>query len=82
MIKPKLFSRDIPNEFKPRSSNISISIDDINYDPNADLNIFIQVEPPEVKDIISALIANQHRFDLILAWHPTVLEFCKNSRVF
>ena len=82
MIKPTLHSCDIPNEFKLRDSRISISIDNINYDPNASLNVFVQVEPPEVRNVIPALIANQHRFDLILAWHPTILENCKNSKRF
>jgi hypothetical protein len=80
MIKPTLHSCDIPNEFKLRDSRISISIDNINYDPNASLNVFVQVEPPEVRNVIPALIANQHRFDLILAWHPTILENCKTQK--
>ena len=82
MIKPTLYACDIPNEFKLRDSKISISIDNVNYDPNASLNVFVQVEPPEVRNAIPALIANQHRFDLILAWHPIILDQCKKSKKF
>ena len=73
-MKPTLFSQDISNDFRDREQRVSIAIDSIQVDPSAEVKVFIQLEPPSVKDTRSAIISNQQSFDLILAWHPDILD--------
>jgi|TARA_Y100000034_G_scaffold136153_1_gene211121 hypothetical protein len=82
-MKPILFSQDVSNDFLDRDQKkISIAIDSLQTDPTADLKVFVQLEPPSVKDTRAAVIANQHSFDLILAWHPDILDNCDNAKKF
>jgi len=81
-MKPTLFSQDISNDFRDRKQRVSIAIDSIQVDPTAEVKVFIQIEPPSVKDTRSAIIVNQQSFDLILAWHPDILANCTNARKF
>ena len=81
-MKPVVFSQDISDNFIDREQKVSISIDTLNHDATADVKVFLQVEPPSVKDIRSPLIANHQFFDLVLAWHPDILNNCGNSRKF
>tara|TARA_R110000824_G_scaffold388936_1_gene584717 strand:- start:437 stop:1201 length:765 start_codon:yes stop_codon:yes gene_type:complete len=82
MIPPRLFGADFDNLFKLREKRISISVDSLELDPSADYRVFIQIEPPSVKNIIYPLVVNHEAFDLILAWHPEVLNKCPNSKKF
>ena len=59
--------------------NISISFDVLEHDPDADFNVFVQLEPPAILDITRAIIDHQNVFDLILTWNEDVLEKCENS---
>jgi len=81
-MKPLLFSQDVSNDFRDRREHISIAIDSLQVDDTADIKVFIQLEPPSVKDTRSAIIANQQSFDIILAWHPDILDNCSNARKF
>ena len=82
-MKPIFFSQDVSNDFLDRDQKkISIAIDSLQTDPTADLKVFVQLEPPSVKDTRAAVIANQHSFDLILAWHPDILDNCDNAKKF
>ena len=81
-MKPTLFSQDVSNDFRDREKRVSIAIDSIQVDPSAEVKVFIQLEPPSVKDTRSAIISNQQSFDLILAWHPDILDNCSNARKF
>jgi len=83
-MKPQLFTSDpsIQNNLKDQEKHISVSLDCLEYNPKAALKVFIQLEPPSIKDLRSALINNHHSFDLILAWHTDILEGCPNSKRF
>ena len=74
-MKPTLFSQDVSNDFRDREKRVSIAIDSIQVDPSAEVKVFIQLEPPSVKDTRSAIIS-------ILAWHPDILDNCSNARKF
>lgn len=79
-MKPILFSQDISNDFIDRDQVVSISHDCFQVFGAADLKVLLQTEPPTVKDLSPAIIANQNLFDLIIAWNPDVLENCSNAR--
>jgi hypothetical protein len=81
-MKPILFSRDVANDFIDREQRVSISIDSLQVDPTADIKVLVQLEPPSVKDTRAAIMANQHLFDLILAWHSDILDNCPKARKF
>jgi len=81
-MKPMLFSQDVSNDFQDREQRVSIAIDSGGVDADADLKVFVQLEPPSVKDTRAAVVANQHSFDLILAWHPDILDNCPKARKF
>tara|TARA_R110002110_G_scaffold398421_4_gene613907 strand:- start:537 stop:1301 length:765 start_codon:yes stop_codon:yes gene_type:complete len=78
----KLFGSPIGTNFKKRKKTVSISVDSLEHDSTADIRVFIQVEPPSVKNLLDSIVQNQDQFDLILAWHPQVLENCSNSKKF
>lgn len=61
---------------------VSISFDSLSYEPNADYKVLVQIEPPTIMGLINKIPQNQNKFDLILAWHPTILNQCKNSKLF
>ena len=52
----------------------SISFDTLEYDPNAEVKVFVQMEPPSVFDIREELIESHETFDLILGWEKTILD--------
>lgn len=82
MNKPQLYGADFTNKFKERTKSVSISVDSLQLDPHASFKVFLQLEPPSVKNLIDAVVENQDSFDLILAWHPTILEKCSNAKKF
>jgi hypothetical protein len=82
MITPTLYSSDVSNDFKSRESLVSISIDTLQVDNTASLKVLIQLEPPSVKNIISSVIQNHKNFDIILGWHPDILNSCSNAKLF
>jgi len=81
-MKPILSSQDVSNHFRDREQRVGIAIDSFKVDDTSDIKVFIQVEPPSVKDTRSLIIANQQFFDLILAWHPDILDNCPNAKKF
>jgi hypothetical protein len=62
--------------------DVSLSFDTINYSQNSEIKVLVQIEPPEILDIRSAIINNSDKFDLILAWDTEILKSCKNSKKF
>ena len=76
-IKAKTFGILEPELYFDKS--VSIFFDVVEHDPYADLNIFVQLEPPAIIDINPALIDHQKFFDLILVWNEKALEQCENS---
>jgi hypothetical protein len=70
-LDPELYFNDLVN----------ISVDTVSYNPNAKFKVLLQREPPEVVNVIPSIIANSHHFDLILAWHPDILENCPNAEL-
>ena len=81
-MKPILYSQDVSNAFQDREQKVSIAIDFLQLDATPDLKVFIQLEPPSVKDLRSTTIAHHDAFDLILAWHPDILDNCDYARKF
>jgi len=61
---------------------VSISFDSLNYDNNVDYKVLVQIEPPTILNLINQISQNKNNFDLILAWHPEVLNNCENSELF
>lgn len=84
MIQPKLFTSDpsMGNALKHREKLYSVSIDCFDFDPTAEKKIYIQLEPPSIKDFRSFIISNSYKYDLILAWHPDILSKCHNAKEF
>ena len=84
MKKPSFFATDptIQNKLREREDSISITVDCQVLDDSADKKVFIQLEPPSVKDFLQYIINNHHLFDLILAWHTDILEACPNAKRF
>lgn len=64
------------------NKKVSISYDNLRYDPNCDYKVMVQIEPPQIFDITKQIIRNKNNFDLILTWHKDVLENCSNSKFF
>lgn len=61
---------------------VSISFDCVTFDPTADFKVLVQIEPPTILNVINPIIENQNNFDLILAWHLSILNNCSNSELF
>jgi hypothetical protein len=62
---------------------ISVCFDNVNADPDADINVLVQNEPPNLYiKFYSMVVENQSNFDLILSYDPRILqlpnaiEFC------
>jgi hypothetical protein len=62
---------------------ISVSFDNIHNNPDADLNVLVQCEPPELYQKFAGLVKdNCQKFDLILTYDtrllelPNAVEFC------
>ena len=51
----------------------SISFDTLEHDPQAEVKVFVQMEPPTVLDLRSELIEKHEDFDLILGWEESIL---------
>lgn len=81
-MKPTLYSTDVENTFKDRDEPVSISIDTLQCSPYSGKKILVQLEPPGVKNLIDDIIQFHNHYDLILAWHPKILEKCSNAKKF
>lgn len=62
---------------------ISVCFDNVNADPDADINVLVQNEPPNLYiRFYGMVVENQKKFDLILSYDPRILllekarEFC------
>lgn len=64
--------------------SVSITYDDgFNFtEDTAHFKVLVQLEPPEVLDVIDKIIEYHERYHLILAWHEKVLERCPNAVFF
>jgi hypothetical protein len=61
---------------------VSVSFDNLTTDPSADYKVLVQIEPPTIMNLVNQIPQHKDKFDLILAWHPTVLSKCENSELF
>lgn len=84
MTKPIVFSPySFPQVLAEQPISVSLTVDDgFNFNDTSDFKVFLQVEPPEVKDVTDTLIQHHQFYDLILAWNTKVLNACPNSRLF
>lgn len=64
------------------NKKVSISFDNLTYDATSDYKVLVQIEPPTIMNVVNQIPQNKNNFDLILAWHPTVLTQCENSQLF
>ena len=64
------------------SKDVSLSIDTIQQNVNSEIKVAVQIEPPEIINIVPQFINNKDNFDLILAWDEKLLSECKNSKKF
>lgn len=54
---------------------ISVCFDNVNYDPEADINVLVQNEPPNLYiKFYGMVVEAQQKFDLILSYDPRILE--------
>ncbi|MEK6829634.1 MAG: glycosyltransferase family 10 [Nanoarchaeota archaeon] len=81
MYKPTILPYWHTNPYQEQTRQVGIYNDTLNID-SSDVKILIQREPPQVLNIVDAIIKNQDRYDLILAWNEDVLNNCKNSKKF
>lgn len=84
------------SKLKDRDITVSITFDDgFDFSDKSDFKVYMQLEPPEVMDYVHAtefpqvkqttfeqLIENRGFYDLILAWHPYILDNCENAILF
>lgn len=61
---------------------VSISFDTLNYDKSAEYKVLVQIEPPSIIGLVNQIPQVKNNFDLILAWHPSILSSCENSVLF
>jgi hypothetical protein len=67
---------------RPEGS-VSITFDDgFNLEDTAEFRVYMQLEPPEVLDVIDKLIEVHEFYHLILTWHEKVLNACPNAVLF
>jgi len=72
---PYDFTRSFPQR-------VSVCFDNVNADPEADINVLVQSEPPNLYiRFYGMVVENQHKFDLILSYDPRILEL-DNSQEF
>jgi hypothetical protein len=64
------------------NKKVSISFDTLEYDVTADYKVMVQMEPLAIMNLINEIPDHSHNFDLILCWHPNILNKCKNSVLF
>ena len=82
MFEPSVFVNGFNLPLKKRSELLSVSIDNFTYDSNAKYKIFIQGEPLSILDIDQQIIDAQANYDLVLGFNPSILESCKNAKLF
>lgn len=64
------------------TKKVSVSFDDVQSTPEADIKVWVQVESPSIIDRSSEIISRKNEFDLILAFSDDILENCENSQKF
>lgn len=64
------------------TKKVHISFDEVSYDENADVNIWVQIESPAILDMSKQIIINKDKYDLILAFSDNILKECNNSEIF
>lgn len=64
------------------NKKVSVSFDSLSTDPSADYKVLVQIEPPTITSLVNEVPKNKNIFDLILAWHPSILKQCENSKLF
>ena len=79
MGKNDFFTRQLQD----REQTVSITIDDgFDFTDTSQLKIYIQIEPPEVIDVVDTLLANKDFYDVILAWDTRILDGCPKAIFF
>ena len=82
-IKPLVFcgdrSLDTDHMFSPQDAPVSIHIDTLNLEDTTPYRVFMEMEPPQVCDLVQEIIDNHGFYDLILAWHERILNECPNA---
>ena len=61
---------------------VSVSFDTLEYDLDAEYKVLVQIEPPSIQNTVAQIPQHSDKFDLILTWHPNILDQCNNSRLF
>ena len=81
MYKPTILPYWHTNPYKEQIKQVGIYNDTLSVD-NSEIKVLIQREPPQVLNIVDAIIKNQGKYDLILAWNEDVLNNCSNAKKF
>ena len=68
-------------QFGEQDRPVSVSIDKVDGAAEG-YRVFINMEPPQVHDIVQQVIDYHGFYDLILAWHPAILKACPNAQLF
>lgn len=61
---------------------VSIHIDCFNFADTTPYKVFIQMEPPMIRNLEAETIKNKDFYDLILTWSPQILSYCGNAVLF
>jgi hypothetical protein len=61
---------------------VSVSIDTLSYDIEAEIKVFVNMEPNCVINNSKEVIDNNSKFDLILTFKDEILKNCPNSKKF
>lgn len=77
--KPVVIGEAIGTRFAEQDKPFSISVDTINLNDTTPFRVFLQIEPPEIQNIVDSLIQNHKFYDVILAWNEDILKACPNA---
>ena len=80
--RPVMHGNAISNKFSNYSQQVSISVDSIVKNDIAPYRVFLQLEPPDVVNLIPDIIEQQDKYHLILAWNQAILNACPNAELF
>jgi hypothetical protein len=61
---------------------VSIHVDSFNFADRTPYKVFLQMEPPEIRNIEQKIIDNSGFYDLILTWNHVILGYCGNAVLF
>jgi hypothetical protein len=61
---------------------VSVSTDSLSFDQNSKYKVLVQLEPPDILNLVPRILVAHKNFDLILAWSEEILNKCPNAKKF